>query len=428
MATEFSDIYIDGINTEEIYANGGRIVEAWLDGECVWKLKDETLTVKEIYHVVYHDEMYYVIFRAGILLHASPNGMSSWENLSYYIGTGNTLGIVTKTNKLDKYNNYDMAEFIAAECPNGLFIYRSAAYEVGTQYIYFENYNIYAPKSIILENPFGNNSQTLLTHDLGMWCNAVITNKYIFYYGGDSSGRRSLRITDFEHKEIKRITEDTDPGDGPQFIYISANGGNKIYFHYPYESDAYLLKYGIIDIDSLEYRQGIFNFEPISQKMMDDVFDDSDYEKPNLSEVNSDITVYRIWALSAGKYLSINALYGVKCLNKKSQQEEWVRWGNDCLINIDNGTYQYTENGRSFLFDLGKGYMITTIDRIVTLSYTWRPIFNEWPFGNKFPTINSLFNYGFYVYRNANPSYIFGYDRTSCQFSEYPETTIIEEE
>lgn len=38
MATQYSDIYIDGITTEELYSDGGQIVEAWLNGECIWKL------------------------------------------------------------------------------------------------------------------------------------------------------------------------------------------------------------------------------------------------------------------------------------------------------------------------------------------------------------------------------------------------------
>lgn len=48
MATEFSDIYIDGITTEQLWAGGKQIREAWLDGKCIWRLINKIEYQKEI--------------------------------------------------------------------------------------------------------------------------------------------------------------------------------------------------------------------------------------------------------------------------------------------------------------------------------------------------------------------------------------------
>ena len=48
MATEFSDIYIDGITTEKLWAGGKQIKEAWLGGECIWRLTNKIEYQKEI--------------------------------------------------------------------------------------------------------------------------------------------------------------------------------------------------------------------------------------------------------------------------------------------------------------------------------------------------------------------------------------------
>lgn len=60
MATEFSDIYLDGINYEELYADGGQIVEAWLNGECIWKLMENYLKTV-IHYITWYDGMYYAV-------------------------------------------------------------------------------------------------------------------------------------------------------------------------------------------------------------------------------------------------------------------------------------------------------------------------------------------------------------------------------
>lgn len=60
MATEFSDIYIDGLNTEELYADGGQIVEAWLDGECIWKLTNKPSAIV-IYLYTWYEGKFYAI-------------------------------------------------------------------------------------------------------------------------------------------------------------------------------------------------------------------------------------------------------------------------------------------------------------------------------------------------------------------------------
>lgn len=60
MATEFSDIYLNGTNFEELYADGGQIVEAWLNGECIWKLANKPTQIV-IYLYTWYEGKFYAI-------------------------------------------------------------------------------------------------------------------------------------------------------------------------------------------------------------------------------------------------------------------------------------------------------------------------------------------------------------------------------
>lgn len=59
MGTLYSDIYIDGMNTEMLAAEGAQIKEAWLNGECIWKLAEKLEYAREIVCFARYNGKYY---------------------------------------------------------------------------------------------------------------------------------------------------------------------------------------------------------------------------------------------------------------------------------------------------------------------------------------------------------------------------------
>lgn len=80
MATQFSDIYINGITTEELHADGGQIVEAWLNGECIWRLVEGPEKAKHIVIWTRLDEKYYGF---GLYLHSQSYPYNSWQRIFF---------------------------------------------------------------------------------------------------------------------------------------------------------------------------------------------------------------------------------------------------------------------------------------------------------------------------------------------------------
>lgn len=81
MTTEFSDIYLNGTNFEELYAGGGQIVEAWLNGECIWRLVDKLKYWKQIYCWTRHKDTSY-----GFGLYATSDSTNPKYEKVYFHG------------------------------------------------------------------------------------------------------------------------------------------------------------------------------------------------------------------------------------------------------------------------------------------------------------------------------------------------------
>lgn len=80
MATQFSDIYIDGITTEELSAEGGQIFEAWLDGECIWRLVEGPEKAKHIVIWTRLDNKYYGF---GLYLTSDNPPYNNWQRIFF---------------------------------------------------------------------------------------------------------------------------------------------------------------------------------------------------------------------------------------------------------------------------------------------------------------------------------------------------------
>lgn len=80
MATQYSDIYIDGITTEELYAENRRIVEAWLDGECIWRLIEG---LKKAKHIVIWTRLNNKYYGFGLYLTSDTPPYDNWQRIFF---------------------------------------------------------------------------------------------------------------------------------------------------------------------------------------------------------------------------------------------------------------------------------------------------------------------------------------------------------
>lgn len=203
MGTLYSDIYIDGENSEVFAIDGAQIKEAWLNGECIWRLVErEEITVVSVYHIVYHEEMWYVIFA----------GKKATGGTYNYLGTCIELGNIIDYERITLGGA--IGDYITCETPNGLFMYRSQKSNVASDYLFWENYDIHkAALSSLAYNPFGKPT-ALFDNDLLAYA-AVITNDCIIRLGGyvGTPGSEDyaalLKKVDLNNNELGTITSPT---------------------------------------------------------------------------------------------------------------------------------------------------------------------------------------------------------------------------
>ncbi|MBO5283646.1 MAG: hypothetical protein J6B43_11090 [Lachnospiraceae bacterium] len=118
MGTLYSDIYIDGMNTEILAAEGAQIKEAWLNGECIWKLADPKI---QIDHITYYGGMYYAI----------GSDINSYGNRAWCFLFGKTLDKLTEyPSVLGMSNRLDIERFYADS--DGIYQEKNNTYAYGT--------------------------------------------------------------------------------------------------------------------------------------------------------------------------------------------------------------------------------------------------------------------------------------------------------
>lgn len=447
MGTLYSDIYIDGENSEVFAIEGAQIKEAWLNGECIWKLGSK-LTISEVYQIVRHDGGYYVLFSAGEKLSETVNssgGVSTtWRSFNYYIGCGNEIGFITDVEVIKNaaYRN-NPEYFIAQECDGGLFVYLASVYAVGTEYMYFKDYDIHAEVNLLEENPLGRTT-TLNSLSGGWYLNGVITDKYLFYFTGDDNSNINIRVTDLKHNHIKYIEP---PVDGLIDTTITTKysitaKGNNLYLNYYYKLENCRMQYTILDTELLEYRKVDFVYDSLMESMLDDLLSYNAelgyiYEKPSISEISSTGVVRNVIPLPNAEYLGAEIKFnGRFALNGKTRSALTGYF----IINMTSQTYTMGIRP-SFLFDLGNGYTFMKGDSngvsgeylMYNMNIVHRFTYQSQSIIFFSDNIRSFYENGFFCryHWDVNVGYIHlltEYTKNEVTVSEVPEIEILEED
>lgn len=177
MATEFSDIYIDELNTEELHADGGQIVEAWLDGECIWRRVEKLVYWRQVIKWTKYDGKYY-----GFGLYATKENpiYSKGEFISVYLH-----GDDTQNMKFRKYiNNYNIRdnEYPLSAYHFGMCIWRRI--DFGGSKIQVSALGTYDvskfPENLSKVNHFLGEEFENISDPLGVQCN-VLSRRYHIY-------------------------------------------------------------------------------------------------------------------------------------------------------------------------------------------------------------------------------------------------------
>lgn len=245
MATQFTDIYIDGITTEELHADGGQIVEAWLDGECIWRLISGMEYQREICCWARHDGTYY-----GFGLYATK------ENPLY----NNWIRIYFKGNDIENMEcTYVTASSGVSDLFGNMTILRCnpiSVYDFGicvhtmqsTGNIYLMNVSAlqgYDIKSTLAENSVKvnellGNGFTNISDPLGTECN-VFNNKYQIAGATISSNSkydgakaRILNTIDNTYTDVKFEPTRPQPGT-PEWTFLYSEED-----HYGINGSAYM--------------------------------------------------------------------------------------------------------------------------------------------------------------------------------------------
>lgn len=423
MATEFSDIYIDGITTEKLWAGGKQIREAWLDGKCIWRLTNG-MQIKEVFHIIRHDNMYYVLFSAGERIDESE-----WRNVKCYIGSGTDLGVITETEEIENELYIQYPEyFMAVGAASGLFVYYCALYAVSGEYLIFEGYDIHAEKSVMSHNPFGTSAN--LMSDMGIWLNAVLTDKYIFAVGLDKEYHIKLYVTDFHHNRVKEFASG-DTYESPKFDYISSNKNDRIYFSYSAGSVPGSAKCGILNTLSLEYYQYSFDYSDLANEVLEYLiaYDGNLYEKPSLNEINYDLERYYVYAVSSGTYATGIMSFRGMFVKKEDQKKYYKSMAVDITFDIYTHSYIYSQIGS--VYDLGEKYTLASLgDRIEDHNILFYGLNRAGAQGlgkNSISKIASYYSRGIYAHDegpNSDQDYIIKYNSSGLTVEIRPEIEI----
>lgn len=432
MGTLYSDIYIDGMNTEILAADGAQIKEAWLNGECIWKLANE-LTIIEVYHIVHHDGMYYVLFRAGVKTSESVDSdgtvTTTWKSTNYYIGCGNEIGSITDIEEIknETYRSKYAEYFIAQECDGGLFVYYAEVYGVASSYMYFEDYDIHAEKDVIDKNPFGEECSALNSIKNGLYLNGIITNKYIINSGSSTLGGSEhycLRIKDLAHNLVDEIVTQTLP------LYLPTDG-KCVYYVDSSETYETQLRYEALDINSLETKSVYFDYSDMLESMFG--------EPPSGYTWSSYGRIYKLWYIF-GSLITYARIY--------YQRYPVNGWGDpksrDYIIDITNHTF-LEDKGDFSPFQLRDGYLFNLYNDTLTPVRTAyiahsKSLYFQIDYylpGEKYEPVfectNSCFKGGIHIrdtysYRPDVKNYLLEYTKTSYTITEVPEIKILYEE
>lgn len=178
MATEFSDIYLNGTNFEELHAGGGQIVEAWLNGECIWRLVDKLKYWIQIYSWTRHKGISY-----GSGIHATSDSANPKYEKVFFSGADVSSMLFFATESYLPWGRFPDGEIISAYdfgfCVFSTYFAESRIHKIEVRSTGTLNAKKF-PEDLGMVNKFLDDTLVNISYPLGESCN-VFSNKYHVY-------------------------------------------------------------------------------------------------------------------------------------------------------------------------------------------------------------------------------------------------------